>query len=200
MRPITGGEIFVYGKPYRPRCEKDAIAQEIAFVTEDRKNNGLVLCLPVLDNINIVNADKICAKRGLLNYKQFRTIAEKYRKALNIRLANVNQPVSTLSGGNMQKVVIAKWMEMQPQIILFDEPTRGIDIGAKAEIYSIMSEFAKQGAAIVMVSSEMPELISVTDKIVVMCEGRMTGTVAHADATQEGIMLLASTRRVQEGV
>ena len=100
----------------------------------------------------------------------------------------------------MQKVVIAKWMEMQPQIILFDEPTRGIDIGAKAEIYSIMSEFAKQGAAIVMVSSEMPELISVTDKIVVMCEGRMTGTVAHADATQEGIMLLASTRRVQEGV
>ena len=200
MRPITGGKIFVYGKPYRPRCEKDAIAQEIAFVTEDRKKNGLVLCLPVLDNINIVNADKLCAKRGLLNYKQFRTIAEKYRKALNIRLANVNQPVSTLSGGNMQKVVIAKWMEMQPQIFLFDEPTRGIDIGAKAEIYSIMSEFAKQGAAIVMVSSEMPELISVTDKIVVMCEGRMTGTVAHADATQEGIMLLASTRRVQEGV
>ena len=200
MRPITGGEILVYGKPYRPRCEKDAIAQEIAFVTEDRKKNGLVLCLPVLDNTNIVNADKICSNHGLLNYKMFRSIAEKYRSTLKIRLANVNQPVSTLSGGNMQKVVIAKWMEMNPQIILFDEPTRGIDIGAKAEIYSIMSEFAKKGAAIVMVSSEMPELISVTDKIVVMCEGRMTGVVPHEEATQERIMLLASTRRVQEGV
>lgn len=200
MRPITGGEIFVYGKPYRPRCEKDAIEQEIAFVTEDRKKNGLVLCLSVLDNTNIVNADKICSNHGLLNYKLFRSIAEKYRSALNIRLANVNQPVGTLSGGNMQKVVIAKWMEMNPQIILFDEPTRGIDIGAKAEIYSIMAEFAKKGAAIVMVSSEMPELISVTDKIIVMCEGRMTGVVSHAEATQEEIMLLASTRCAQEGV
>ena len=158
-----------------------------------------MLCLPVEDNVNIVNADEICSKRGILHYKMFRTLAEKYRKSLNIRLANIKQPVSTLSGGNMQKVVIAKWMETNPQIILFDEPTRGIDIGAKAEIYSIMAEFVKKGAAIVMVSSELPELISVTDKIVVMCEGQMTGIVPHGEATQEGIMELASSKKAYEG-
>lgn len=199
MRPIKSGKIFVYGKEFVPRHERDAIEQEIAFVTEDRKKNGLVLCLPVEDNVNIINADKICSKRGIIHYKMFRTLAEKYRKSLNIRLANVKQPVSTLSGGNMQKVVIAKWMETNPQIILFDEPTRGIDIGAKAEIYSIMAEFVKKGAAIVMVSSELPELISVTDKIVVMCEGKMTGVVPHEEVTQEGIMELASAQIAYEG-
>ena len=199
VRPIKSGRILVYGKEFTPKHERDAIAQEIAFVTEDRKKNGLVLCLPVEDNVNIVNADEICSKRGILHYKMFRTLAEKYRKSLNIRLANIKQPVSTLSGGNMQKVVIAKWMETNPQIILFDEPTRGIDIGAKAEIYSIMAEFVKKGAAIVMVSSELPELISVTDKIVVMCEGQMTGIVPHGEATQEGIMELASSKKAYEG-
>lgn len=199
MRPIRSGKIFVYGKEFHPRHERDAIEKEIAFVTEDRKKNGLVLCLPVEDNVNIVNADQICSTRGIVHYKQFRTLAEKYRKSLNIRLANVKQTTSSLSGGNMQKVVIAKWMEMNPQIILFDEPTRGIDIGAKAEIYSIMAEFVKKGAAIVMVSSELPELISVTDKIVVMCEGHMTGVVPHEEATQEGIMELASAQIAYEG-
>lgn len=199
IRPIKSGKIFVYGKEFRPRHERDAIAQEIAFVTEDRKKNGLVLCLPVEDNVNIVNAEKICSSRGIVHYKQFRALAEKYRKSLNIRLANVKQTTSSLSGGNMQKVVIAKWMETNPQIILFDEPTRGIDIGAKAEIYSIMAEFVKKGAAIVMVSSELPELISVTDKIVVMCEGHMTGIVPHGEATQEGIMELASAQTAYEG-
>lgn len=194
MRPIRGGKIYLYGKEYSPASEKDAINQEIAFVTEDRKKSGLVLCLPVADNVNMVNADRICSKRGILQSKMFRGLAEKYRGLLNIRLANVDQQASTLSGGNQQKVVIAKWMEMNPQIILFDEPTRGIDIGAKFEIYSIMADFAKKGAAIVMVSSELPELISVTDKIVVMCEGRMTGIVPRESATQERIMTLASSR------
>lgn len=199
MRPIKSGKILVYGKEFNPRHERDAIEQEIAFVTEDRKKNGLVLCLPVEDNINVVNADKICSDHGIVHYKMFRTIAEKYRKSLNIRLANIKQTTSSLSGGNMQKVVIAKWMETNPQIILFDEPTRGIDIGAKAEIYGIMAEFVKKGAAIVMVSSELPELISVTDKIVVMCEGKMTGVVPHDEATQEGILELASAQIAYEG-
>ena len=159
-----------------------------------------MLCLPVMDNVNMVNADKICSRRGVLKAKMFRGLAEKYRKMLNIKLANVDQPAATLSGGNQQKVVIAKWMEMNPQIILFDEPTRGIDIGAKAEIYSIMAEFVRQGAAVVMVSSELPELISVTDKIVVMCEGRMSGLVIRQEATQEYIMTLASSKSVKGGV
>lgn len=200
MRPIKSGKIYVYGKEFVPVNQKAAIDHEIAFVTEDRKKSGLVLCLPVTDNVNMVNAGKICSKRGILKSKLFKSLTEKYRKALNIRLANVEQTVSTLSGGNQQKVVIAKWMEMAPQIILFDEPTRGIDIGAKAEIYGIMSDFVQKGAAIVMVSSELPELISVTDKIVVMCEGQMTGIVPREAATQERIMMLASSKDAYEGV
>lgn len=200
LRPVTGGKIYVYGKEYTPKSPQDAIKLDIAFATEDRKKSGLVLCLPVMDNVNMVNADKICSRRGVLKAKMFRGLAEKYRKMLNIKLANVDQPAATLSGGNQQKVVIAKWMEMNPQIILFDEPTRGIDIGAKAEIYSIMAEFVRQGAAVVMVSSELPELISVTDKIVVMCEGRMSGLVIRQEATQEYIMTLASSKSVKGGV
>ncbi len=199
MREIKSGKIWLFGKEFKPKCQKDAIDQGIAFVTEDRKKNGVVLCLPIVENINMVNAARITSNKGVLNHKQIKEIAEKNRKTLNIKLANVNQPVSSLSGGNMQKVVIAKWMEMNPQIILFDEPTRGIDIGAKAEIYSIMADFVQKGAAIVMVSSELPELISVTDKIVVMCEGHMSGLVNREEVTQEKIMEMASWKKENEG-
>ena len=191
IRPIKSGKIYLYGKEWTPKNEYDAISRDIALVTEDRKKNGLVTILPVNDNINMINADKIASKNGLINMTQFKEISEKNRRLLNIKLPNIMVPVQSLSGGNMQKVVIAKWMEMDPKIILFDEPTRGIDIGAKAEIYSIMGEFVKKGAAIVMVSSELPELLSVTDKIVVMCEGEMTGTLNRTEATQELIMELA---------
>lgn len=199
LRPIKSGKIYVYGKEFIPTSQKAAIDQGICFLTEDRKRNGVVLCLSVNENINTVNADQICSKNGVLDLAKFREMTEKYRNALNIRLASAMQPVSTLSGGNMQKVAIAKWMEMNPQIILFDEPTRGIDIGAKAEIYAIMAEFVKRGTAIVMVSSELPELISVTDKIVVMCEGHMTGTVSREHASQELIMTLASSKNANIG-
>jgi len=192
IRKIESGKIYLYGQEWTPKNEYDAISKDIAFVTEDRKKNGVVQVLSINDNINMVNADHIASKNGVINAKQFKEISERQRKALNIKLANIQQPVSSLSGGNMQKVVIAKWMEMDPKIILFDEPTRGIDIGAKAEIYSIMADFVKKGAAILMVSSELPELLSVTDKIVVMCEGAMTGIVNRGEATQELIMKLSS--------
>ena len=132
------------------------------------------------------------SRHGVVNSRKCSEIAHKYRDQLNIRLANVEQLVSTLSGGNMQKVVLSKWLEMGPRIVLFDEPTRGIDIGAKSEIYTIMGELAKKGVAIVMVSSELPELLSVTDNILVMCEGKMMGLVPREEATQEGIMTLAA--------
>ena len=191
LRKITGGKIYVNGEEFVPTSPRAAIKRGIAFVTEDRKKTGLVLCLPVYENINMVNADTM-HKFGVLNWKDLQEVAKGHRDKLNIRLANLSQTASTLSGGNQQKVALSKWLDFKPQIILFDEPTRGIDIGAKTEIYSIMGDLAAQGVAVVMVSSELPELISVTDQIVVMCEGKMTGIVPHAEATQEKIMTLAA--------
>ncbi len=191
LRPIRSGKIYLNGREFDPKNPKKCIENRIAFVTEDRKKSGLVLVLSVLENTNMVNAASM-NRRGVLNWKQLADVAQKHKQSLNIRLNSIAQPVSTLSGGNQQKVVLAKWMEFNPQLVLFDEPTRGIDIGAKTEIYNIMGELAANGAAIVMVSSELPELVSVTDEIVVMCEGRMTGLVQKCDATQEYIMTLAA--------
>ena len=191
LRPVTGGKIYIHGKEYIPSNPSNAIKHKMAFVTEDRKKTGLVLCLPVYENANMVNAENM-NKHGVLNWHDLRGVAEKHRDDLNIRLANLSQPARTLSGGNQQKVVLAKWLDFKPEILLFDEPTRGIDIGAKTEIYSIMGDLAAQGVAIVMVSSELPELISVTDQIVVMCEGKMTGVIPQSEATQERIMTMAA--------
>ncbi len=191
LRKITSGKIYVKGKEYHPTSPRDAIRHKIAFVTEDRKKTGLVMCLPVYENVNMVNAERM-SKGGVLNWKQLQQVASAHRDALNIRLSSMKQQASTLSGGNQQKVALSKWLDFHPDILLFDEPTRGIDIGAKTEIYSIMGDLAAQGVAIIMVSSELPELISVTDEIVVMCEGKMTGIVPHEEATQEHIMTLAA--------
>ena len=191
LRPITKGSVKYQGKPFMPKNPKHCIDNGIALVTEDRKKSGLVLCLPVVENINIVNVDKK-AKHGVINWRELKAIAHHYREKLRVHLHSIDQVVSTLSGGNQQKVVLSKWMHIAPKLILFDEPTRGIDIGAKTEIYSVMGDLAKAGAAVVMVSSELPELISVTDQIVVMCEGKMTGCVPQAQATQEYIMRLAA--------
>jgi len=160
-------------------------------VTEDRKKSGLVLCLPVFENINLINAQKKSAF-GYLDWRQLTRVAEKQRKALNIRLSRIEQTVATLSGGNQQKVALAKWLEFEPDVILFDEPTRGIDIGAKTEIYHILGALAARGTAIIMVSSELPELLSVADRIMVLREGEMKGIVRRDEATQELIMSLAA--------
>ena len=191
LRPIKSGKIYVHGKEYKPTDAHNAIKNKFAFVTEDRKKTGLVLCSPVYENINMVNVDRM-HKAGVLNWRELKNVARKHRERLNIRLANLGQPASSLSGGNQQKVALSKWLDFQPDILLFDEPTRGIDIGAKTEIYTIMGELAEQGISIIMVSSELPELISVTDEIVVMCEGRMTGLISHEEATQEKVMALAT--------
>lgn len=198
IRPITGGKIYLNGKPYQPKEPKDSIENGIAFITEDRKKTGLVLCLPAMENLNMVNAEKK-AKWGYLNWKMLHGIAEKYRKSLNIALANLSQITASLSGGNQQKVVLGKWLEFGPQLILFDEPTRGIDIGAKTEIYNIMGDLVQNGASIIMVSSELPELISISDRIVVMCEGRVTGTCSREEATQELIMNMAAFQKLDTG-
>jgi ABC-type sugar transport system ATPase subunit len=193
LRPITSGRILVNGKEFTPKDPHHAIRHKIAFVTEDRKKSGLVLCLPVYENINLINAQKK-VPFGWLDWRQLIRVAEKQRKALNIRLNKMEQTAGTLSGGNQQKVALAKWLEFEPDVILFDEPTRGIDIGAKTEIYSIMGALAARGTAIVMVSSELPELLSVADRIMVLREGEMKGIVSREEATQELIMSLAALK------
>ena len=165
----------------------------IAFVTEDRKKTGLVLCLPVHENINMVNAQRP-SFAGYLNWPKLKAVAENHRKTLNIRVSSIEQIMSSLSGGNQQKVALAKWLDFSPELIIFDEPTRGIDIGAKTEIYSIMGKLAARGAAIVMISSELPELISVADRIMVMQEGRMKGIVSKEEMTQERVISLATQK------
>ena len=190
-RKITGGHIMLNGKPFVPKNPINAIRHKIAFITEDRKRSGLVACLPVSENLNMVNAQRR-GRWGYLNWRKLTEIAKKQQDALNIRLTKITQPVSTLSGGNQQKVVLGKWLDFEPDVVLFDEPTRGIDIGAKTEIYNIMGVLAEKGVAIIMVSSELPELISVADRIMVMSEGQMKGVVSQQDATQEKIMTLAA--------
>ena len=196
MRQITDGKIILNGEEFRPTSPRQAIKHRIAFVTEDRKKSGLVLCLPVHENINLVNAQQP-SFGGYLNWSKLKAVADRQRRALNIRVSSIEQIVSSLSGGNQQKVALAKWLDFSPDVIIFDEPTRGIDIGAKTEIYSIMGELAARGAAIVMVSSELPELISVADRIMVMQEGRMKGIVSKKEATQELVISLA-TQKAQE--
>ena len=193
MRPITDGKIFLNGEEFHPANPRQAIKHRIAFVTEDRKKTGLVLCLPVHENINMVNAQQP-SFAGYLNWSKLKAVANNHRKTLDIKVRSIEQIVSSLSGGNQQKVALAKWLDFSPEVIIFDEPTRGIDIGAKTEIYSIMGELAARGTAIVMVSSELPELISVADRIMVMQEGRMKGIVSKKEATQERVMSLATQK------
>jgi ribose transport system ATP-binding protein len=192
VRPMTGGKIWLFGEEYVPTTPKQAIKRGMAFVTEDRKKTGLVLCLPILDNLSMLNA-KGSTKGGFLDFKRLKELAQGQREALNIRISTMGLPVQTLSGGNQQKVALGKWLDIKPKIILFDEPTRGIDIGAKAEIYKIMAGLVKEGVSIIMVSSELPELISVADNILVMNSGRMRGIIGREEISQELVMSLATT-------
>ena len=166
---------------------EEAIKNGIAYVPEDRKNLGLNL----LDSIRktVVAADlKKITKGGLLDPDEELKASEEYRKALRIKCSNVNVGVSTLSGGNQQKVVLSKWMFTEPDLLILDEPTRGIDVGAKYEIYKLIHELADQGKAVIMVSSELPELLGVVDRIYTIFEGAITGELKAAEATQESLM------------
>lgn len=193
LRPITKGKIYLKGQEFTPKNPINTIKNKIAFITEDRKKSGLVLVLSVMENLSLINAQKK-SPLGYLNWRQLETIARKQQKALSIRLNRLDQIVNTLSGGNQQKVALGKWLEFEPDVILFDEPTRGIDIGAKTEIYTIIGDLAAKGVAIIMVSSELPELMSVADRIMVMREGIMKGIINRSEATQELIMSLAALK------
>ena len=181
------GQVSIGGKPADTSTVAKAIDAGLAYVTEDRKQLGLILEEPILRNITLANLPGV-SKRGVLSHHREQQVAEEYRKALGIRTPGVHQKVVNLSGGNQQKVVLSKWLFADPQVLILDEPTRGIDVGAKFEIYGIMNELAAQGRGVVMISSEMPELLGMCDRIYVMNEGRIVGELSRAEASQERIM------------
>ncbi|MFV0490492.1 MAG: multiple monosaccharide ABC transporter ATP-binding protein [Pseudorhodobacter sp.] len=183
------GSVRMSGREVDVSSVEKAVAAGISYVTEDRKVLGLILEEPILRNISLANLAGI-AVRGVLDKRRETRVAEDYRKALAIRTPGVQQKVVNLSGGNQQKVVLSKWLFTDPQVLILDEPTRGIDVGAKYEIYTIMNDLAAQGRGIVMISSEMPELLGMCDRIYVMNEGRILGQLTREEATQERIMAM----------
>ena len=183
------GVVRLKGRVADVSTVQKAIAAGISYVTEDRKALGLVLEEPILKNISLANLAGV-ALRGVLDKRREARVAEDYRRALAIRTPGVRQKVVNLSGGNQQKVVLSKWLFTDPQVLILDEPTRGIDVGAKFEIYQIMNDLAAQGRGVVMISSEMPELLGMCDRIYVMNEGRILGELPREEATQERIMAM----------
>lgn len=185
------GTIKVKGKEVKIREPHQAIAAGIGLLTEDRKKTGIMGVLSVRDNMAVAALSKFTFG-GILRKPLIEKQCEDQRQALSLKTPSLNQQIQNLSGGNQQKVLLSRWLLTDPDILIIDEPTRGIDVGAKSEIHRLMSELAKQGKAIIMVSSEMPEILGMSDRVVVMCEGRLVGEVSRKDATQENIMELAT--------
>jgi ribose transport system ATP-binding protein len=191
--PIDAGEILVRGRQVQIRSPRDAVRHGIAYLSEDRKQFGLVLGLDIESNVVLATLQRFLGWLGIVNAAKTRATARRYVDALKIRTPSVQQKAKNLSGGNQQKVVIGKWLAAETDILLFDEPTRGIDVGAKSEIYRLLNELATQGKSIVMISSELPEVLRMSHRIIVMCEGRITGELPGG-ASQEAIMTLATQR------
>ena len=182
------GELYLGGKPVKMRKgAADAIKHKISYVTEDRKGNGLVLTQSIKVNTSLANLDAISHATVIDNDKEY-AVAEEYRKKLRTKTPSVEQLVGNLSGGNQQKVLLAKWMFTEPDILMMDEPTRGIDVGAKYEIYCIINELAAAGKSVILVSSELPEVLGMSDRIYIMNEGKFVGEMKAEEATQENIM------------
>lgn len=195
VQPMQSGEVFVKGKKVVVHNPSDIIKHGVALVTEDRKVTGLNLVGTVNENIAMVAIDKML-QGGLYSKAKANKESEAYIKKLNIKTPSGNAIVGNLSGGNQQKVVIAKWLLNEPDIIILDEPTRGIDVGAKRDIYMLMGELVQQGKAVIMISGEIPELMGVCDRIAVMAEGNLSGEISRDEFSQEKIMALASAIEV----
>ncbi|MDW4906207.1 multiple monosaccharide ABC transporter ATP-binding protein [Streptomyces sp. ADMS] len=183
----TGGTVLRDGKEIRTKTVPEAVGHGIAYVTEDRKHYGLNLIDTINRNISLSALDKV-SKRGVVDEHAERQVSEGYRKSMNIKAPTVFEPVGKLSGGNQQKVVLSKWIFAGPEVLILDEPTRGIDVGAKFEIYTVIDKLAAEGKAVVFISSELPELLGMCDRIYTMAAGRLTGEVPRAEATQEALM------------
>lgn len=192
--PVDSGQILVHGQVVNIKTPNDAVRLGIAYLSEDRKRFGLTLGMDVENNIVLASLGKFLSKIGVVKRPQTQATAAHFVDALTIRTPNLHQKARNLSGGNQQKIVLAKWLTADTEILIFDEPTRGIDVGAKSEIYKLLNELARQGKAIIMISSDLPEILRMSYRIIVMCEGRITGELSVRDATQERIMSYATQR------
>jgi ribose transport system ATP-binding protein len=197
--PAHRGTISLDGRELAIRSSGDAIAQGIYLAPEDRKKSGLLLDMPIAENITLPDLASYTRIR-MVNGAAERRVAEEQRKKLAIKAPSVDTVVVTLSGGNQQKVVLAKWLAMRPNLLIFDEPTRGIDVGAKSEIYSVMRGLADAGVAILMISSDMEEVIGVSDRIAVMHEGQISGFLKRSEFTEQNVLMLAVGNQLKQEV
>ncbi|MCI8993763.1 MAG: sugar ABC transporter ATP-binding protein [Eubacterium sp.] len=189
---LTSGSIYINDKKIPKQSPKIMKNAGMGYVTEDRKGSGLVLGMDVGDNIILASLDRLSDKAGFINRKKAREESVQYKDALSIKTPSLSQKAGNLSGGNQQKIVLAKWLMESPDIIVFDEPTRGIDVGAKSEIYKLIAQLAEQGKAIIFISSELPEILGMCDRVLVMSEGKISGELPGEEATQEKILALAA--------
>ncbi len=195
IQPATTGTIELDGRAVLIESPEAAMRHGIAYVSEDRRKLGLAMALPITANISLASLRRLLGKLGLIDRRAELAMAEKHKERLNIRTHSVALEVGKLSGGNQQKVMLAKWLETEPRLLIFDEPTRGIDVGAKTEVHAIINDLAAQGVAIIVISSDLPEVMALADRVLVMREGRQMGIFAIEDATPEGIMSLATGER-----
>jgi ribose transport system ATP-binding protein len=194
LRKKKSGKIYVDNKEVTINNPLDAIKLGIGMVPEDRKRKGLILIHSVKDNISLPSLDKLKRFRLFVNERAEKDLCKWAIDSFNIRTPSPTRRVKYLSGGNQQKVVVAKWIALRPKILILDEPTRGIDVGAKSEIYELISELALQGMAIIMISSELPEILQISDRIAVMAYGHLTGVLEAEEASQEKVMKLATQK------
>ena len=190
LTPASGGDIFLGGKPVTVRTPSDAVGLGIAYVPEDRRRHGVILEMPIAANVTLAVLERI-SKGGLIDFGRERELASAYVERLAVKTPSIDVPAGHLSGGNQQKVALSRWLATEPKLLILDEPTQGIDVGAKAEIHRLMVELADRGLAILMISSELPEILGMSDRVGVMRGGALAGTLTRAEATQERVMALA---------
>jgi len=188
---VTKGTVKIRGHEVHPHSARQAIESGLSLVPEDRKNMGLVLIQSILKNISLANLDQF-SKFFRIDENAEREASLQQAKALTIKASSLDVPAETLSGGNQQKVVISKWLMSRPDVLIMDDPTRGIDVGAKFEIYKLMNELAEKGEAVIMISSELEEVLGMSDRVMVMCRGHSAATLPVAEASQERVMALAT--------
>jgi ribose transport system ATP-binding protein len=191
IRPITAGEVLIDGSPARVRSPRQAVARGLLLAPEDRRLNGLILADAVQDNLSLPNLDRLSVAR-LVDPRREAALAREMVTTLRVKTPRLGQPVGLLSGGNQQKVVFGKWLARGPGVFILDEPTRGVDVGAKAEIYALMDRLAGQGVAILMISSDLEEVLGMSDRVLVLHEGRLAGELTRAGLTEEAVMHLAT--------
>jgi rhamnose transport system ATP-binding protein len=192
IAPATEGRILIDGAEVTIRSPAEAMARKIAYVSEDRRKLGLAMSLPIFANISLASLKNLMGLFGLIDSRAEMALAEGYRKQLAIKSPGVTVEVGKLSGGNQQKVMLAKWLETKPRILIFDEPTRGVDVGAKAEVHNIIRALAREGVAVVVISSDLPEVLALADRVLVMREGKQVGILDIAEASQERVITLAA--------